>query len=212
LPADVAALLAPYLLAIAAENRPGELTTYPGSPRLARSLLRPQDRLIVNELHPDDAAELKSLFARDRQTTVLELDGWVALKSLLPPKEKRGVLLIDPPFEQPGELDRLVRGLSEAVTRFATGIYMLWYPIKDPRTIDTFHQALAGLGFPKLLICELMLRAPRDVNRLNGTGLAILNPPWQLDGQLAKLLPFLVARLGENDASDRLFWLGMKAD
>ena len=211
LPADVAALLAPYLLAIAAENRSGELTTYPGSPRLARSLLRPQDRLIVNELHPDDAAELKSLFARDRQTTVLELDGWVALKSLLPPKEKRGVLLIDPPFEQPGELDRLVRGLSEAVARFATGIYMLWYPIKDPKTIDAFHQALAGLGFPKLLIFELMLRAPRDVNRLNGTGLAILNPPWQLDEQLAKLLPFFVARLGENDASHRQFWLGMKA-
>lgn len=211
LPADIQSLLSPYLLAVAAENRPGELTTYPGSPRLARGLLRPQDRLIVNELHPDDAAELKALFARDRQTTVLELDGWVALKSLLPPKEKRGVLLIDPPFEQPGELDRLVRGLNEAVTRFATGIYMLWYPIKDPRTISSFHQALAGLGLPKLLICELMLRSPRDTNRLNGTGLAILNAPWQLDEQLEKLLSFVVGRLGENDASHRVFWLDMKA-
>ena len=211
LPQDIAPLLAAYLSAVAQQNPAGGLARYPGSPCLARSLLRPEDRLVVNELHPEDATELKSLFTRDRQTTVLHLDGWTALKSLLPPKEKRGVILIDPPFEQPGELDRLVDGLREAVSRFATGIYMLWYPIKNPKMIATFHSALTIGGYPKLLVAELMLRAPHDIDRLNGTGIAILNPPWQLDDQLNKLLPFLSSRMGENDASHRLFWLGVKA-
>ncbi len=209
LPDTVAPLLAPYLSAVIAANLAGQLTCYPGSPRIARHLLRPEDRLVVNELHPEDAVLLKEEFARDRQTRVLELDGWVALKSLLPPKERRGVILVDPPFEEAGELDRLTRGLSEAVRRFPTGIYLLWYPIKDPRTIATFHKSLVALATPKLLVAELMLRQPHDVTRLNGTGLAILNPPWKLDEALSALLPYLASRIGENDASHELSWLAM---
>ena len=97
------------------------------------------------------------------------------------------------------------------MARFATGIYVLWYPIKDPKTIAAFHAALAAQAYAKLLVTELFLRQPRDTDRLNGTGLAILNPPWQLDEQLEKLLPFLAGRLGENDTSHRLFWLDVTA-
>lgn len=208
LPEDVAELLAPYLAAVAAENAPGELRKYPGSPRLARTLIRAQDRLIVNELHPQDGAALKELFARDAQTKVLQLDGWMALKSLLPPKERRGVVLIDPPFEEPGELDRLARGLREAGNRFPTGIYLLWYPIKDPQVIAKFHEAVIALKLPKLLVAELMIRHPHDVSRLNGTGVVVFNPPYRLNEMLAVLLPFLADRLGDGPGSThRLQWL-----
>ena len=211
LPEAIATLLKPYLDVVIAENGANPLTRYPGSPRIARALLRRDDVLVVNELHPEDGAELEALFARDRQTKVMQLDGWVALKSLLPPKERRGVVLIDPPFEQPGELDRLARGLSEAVSRFPSGIYLLWYPIKDPKAIAAFHAALTKLALPKLLVAELMLRPAGDTTRLNGTGLAILNPPWRLDEALGSILPFLADRLGESGASHRLQWLTREA-
>lgn len=200
-PLAVAELLKPYLGVVAELNAQahagtsGVLTQYPGSPMLARRLLRAGDTLVANELHPEDAASLKALFARDSQVKVLGLDGWQALRATLPPKERRGVVLIDPPFEEAGELDRLVRGVSDAVARFATGTLLLWYPIKDPRSIAAFHRAVAGLGLPKLSYVELMLRAPADADRLNGTGLVMLNAPFKLQDQLAVLMPFLTGVL-----------------
>jgi 23S rRNA (adenine2030-N6)-methyltransferase len=197
----VADLLRPYLGVVAELNAEaqagtsGILTQYPGSPMLARRLLRAGDALVANELHPEDAASLKALFARDSQVKVLSLDGWQALRATLPPKERRGVVLIDPPFEEAGELDRLVRGVSDAVARFATGTLLLWYPIKDPRPIAAFHRAVAGLGLPKLSLVELMLRAAADADRLNGTGLVMLNAPFKLQAQLAVLMPFLTGVL-----------------
>jgi 23S rRNA (adenine2030-N6)-methyltransferase len=208
LPAPVARHLGPYLGAVATENPPDRLTRYPGSPRIARAVLRPCDRLVVNELHPQDGAELARLFARDRQTKVLGLDGWTALKSLLPPKERRGAVLIDPPYEAPGELQRLAQGLRSAVDRFATGIYLLWYPIKDPKPIAAMHRALVADGHQKLLCAELMIRAARNPDVLNGSGLLVLNPPHRLDAALAELLPFLVERLAvARGAGHRLAWL-----
>ena len=139
LPPDAAAALAPYLGVVRGLNaqiaREGTLTRYPGSPLLARRLMREGDHLVVNELHPEDNIALRKLFGHDPQTKVLELDGWTALKSLLPPKERRGVVLVDPAYEQPGELERLVQGLKEAARRFATGTILLWYPIKDVTAI-----------------------------------------------------------------------------
>jgi 23S rRNA (adenine2030-N6)-methyltransferase len=208
LPDAIQKLLAPYLAAVAAENTAGELDLYPGSPRLARTLIRPQDRLIANELHPEDGQLLKELFSRDSQAKVLHLDGWTALKALLPPKERRGVILVDPPFEEPGELERLKRGLREAAERFPTGIYLLWYPIKDPKPIASFHRSVAALGLPKLLVAELMIRSSHVVTRLNGSGLVILNPPFQLDETLNQILPFLADRLGQDSgAGFRITWL-----
>jgi 23S rRNA (adenine2030-N6)-methyltransferase len=213
-PADgeIAGLLAPYLDAVKATNGEGALTRYPGSPLVARHLMRRDDMLVVNELHPDEYETLRGLFARDRQVKVLNLDGWNALKALLPPKERRGVVLVDPPFEERGDLERLGKGLREAVRRFATGIFLLWYPIKDPRLIDSFKRTLAGLGLPKVLTAELLLQNPADVAVLNGCGLVIVNPPYQLDARLDVLLAYLARILGRSAGSGhRVAWLGEDA-
>lgn len=201
--------LEPYLAVVRRLNAPGTLTRYPGSPLLARQLMRDCDRLVVNELHPEDRAELARLFAHDDETKVLELDGWTALKSLLPPKERRGVVLIDPAFEQPGELDRLVGGLKEAVRRFATGVFLLWYPIKDEAPVAAFRRKIADLGLPKALAVELMVQRPDDAARLNGAGLIVVNAPYTLATQLEELLPELARLLAKSEgASFRIEALG----
>lgn len=195
IPHAVAPLLAPYLDAVRAFNPGSALDCYPGSPAIARHLLRRDDRMIVNELHPDDSAALSRHFARDKQTKVLSLDGWIALKSVLPPPERRGVILIDPPFEEAGELQRLESGLVEAVRRFATGVYLLWYPIKDTKPIDRFHRRLKDLALPKMMCADLLIRAARNPDVLNGCGLVILNPPYPLHEELAVLGEFLATTL-----------------
>ncbi len=205
LPADVRPILAPYLAAVAAENPRGGLERYPGSPRVARHLMRADDQLVVNELHPEEHALLKRLFAGDDQVKVLQLDGWTALKSLLPPKERRGVVLIDPPFEEPGELDRLIEGLAGAVRRFASGTFLLWYPVKDVAAVAAFHRGLQALGLPKLLVVELLVRAQRRTDELIGAGLVVLNPPFTLIERLERLLPWLTRTLAQGKgASFRL--------
>lgn len=195
LPAEPAALLKPYLDVVRGFNGAGQLARYPGSPRIARALLRPQDRLVVNELHPDDAAVLRAALGRDPQVKVMEIDGWTALKALLPPPERRGVVLVDPPFEVPGEMARLAQGLGEAVKRFATGTYLLWYPIKDRRQVRRLESDLKALPVRKLLRLELTIRPDTDPMRLSGCGLAVLNPPFGLDEQMDRLLPVLARRL-----------------
>ncbi len=204
LPADAASIIAPYLSAIAAENEgtTARLVRYPGSPALARRLMRRGDQLVVNELQPDERTALSSLFAGDPQTKVMGLDGWTALRALLPPKERRGVVLVDPPFEEAGDLVRLVDGLREAARRFATGTVLLWYPIKDHKPIRRFHDRLAALGLPKLVAAELFVRRPVHPGLLNGCGLVVLNPPFTLAAQLDLLLPVLAQRLGDGPGAD----------
>jgi 23S rRNA (adenine2030-N6)-methyltransferase len=171
--------------------------------------MRPQDTLVANELHPQDFLELKAAIGTDRRAKIMALDAWVALKSLLPPKERRAVVLIDPPFEEAGELERACDGLNEALKRFATGTYLVWYPIKDSRPIDRFHAALAALAIPKLLRVELMIERPTDPDRLNGCGLVVVNPPYTLEGDLAAILPDLERRLAacSTGAGYRLEWI-----
>jgi 23S rRNA (adenine2030-N6)-methyltransferase len=201
LPADVAGLMAPYLDAVRAENGGAGLRVYPGSPLIARRLMRAQDALVVNELHPEERAQLQATLGRDRRVKVMALDGWIALRSLLPPKERRGLVLIDPPFEAERELERLAQGLAQGLRRFQTGVYLAWYPIKDPKPVARFHAALAALGKPELLCVELMLRRPVAPERLNGCGLVVANPPHTLAEQLATLLPELTRRMGEGRAA-----------
>lgn len=208
LPADVAAILAPYLDVVRNENPAGELVRYPGSPLIARRLMRPDDRLVVNEAHPEDAGRLAALFAKDRAAKVLALDGWTALKAVLPPKERRGLVLIDPPFEAPGEFRRFIDALHDVRRRFATGTVLLWYPIKDERVTNAFLREAAALSIPKLLSAELFVRTPQSAGGLSGNGLLILNPPFTLEERLAILLPYLVATLSQgNGAGSRLAWL-----
>jgi 23S rRNA (adenine2030-N6)-methyltransferase len=208
LPPEAAGLAQPYLEVVRGENPGSGLKTYPGSPWLVRKLLRPQDRLFAMELHPEDAKVLSALFAGDFQTRVIALDGWLALGSQLPPKEKRGLVLIDPPFEEEGEFERLVAGLARAHKRFPQGVYALWYPLKDQKERDGFLGALAETGIGRMLRAELMVRAPARPPRLFGTGMIIVNPPFTLEGELNTLLPALAAILADNGRGGaRIDWI-----
>ena len=210
LPEPVAGLLRPYLEAIAARNAgaSGRPRVYPGSPLLALALMRGGDRLIANELHPDDSGQLEQAIGGDRRAKILKLDGWQVLKATLPPKERRGVVLIDPPFEEPGEFQRLAQGLATAVQRFATGTFILWFPMKDRPAVAMFAASLKNAAYKKVLWGELAVRAPDPEQKLSASGLAILNPPYRLDAQLRILLPFLAERLAQaSDARAHVTWL-----
>jgi 23S rRNA (adenine2030-N6)-methyltransferase len=196
----------PYLDAVASENRNGTLARYPGSPLLARKLFRPQDRLSALELHPADYRKLRDLFEGDIQARVTELDGWLALGAYVPPKEKRGLVLVDPPFEEPGEFERMVDGLVKAHKKWATGIYALWYPLKEPREVNRFVADLKATGIAKMLRVELMV-APPVAGTLYGSGLIIVNPPFTLTDELSVILPALVKALAAGSGSHRVEWI-----
>ena len=212
LPKDVAEILQPYLHAVRELNpnmgADGNVTHYPGSPKLARMLFRPQDRLSAMELHPDDFGVLQRLFEGDYQVRATELDGWLALGAHLPPKEKRGIVLIDPPFEEEGEYDRMVRGLANAYRKFSGGTYCLWYPMKKGAPIKDFHEQLNALDIPKMLCVELTVKSDRDLVGLNGSGLVIVNPPFTLKDELHTILPAIKTALAQDRyASQRCFWI-----
>jgi 23S rRNA (adenine2030-N6)-methyltransferase len=182
--------LAPYLAAIRRVNRAGvgSLRWYPGSPRLVRILMRPEDRLVAVELHPVDAQALQREFAGDAQVQVKRMDGYQALKAFLPPPERRGLVLVDPPFEVTDEFERMVKGLDEARRRWAQGIFAFWYPIKNDAPVRAFHDAVIGLGVRRVVAAEFMVRPAVDPERLNGCGLLLINPPWTLADDLRRLL------------------------
>lgn len=204
-----AALLAPYLDAVRSVNASGKpLVAYPGSPLIVRKLLRAQDRLSVIELHPEDAARLKALLAGDFQVRVTELDGWLALGAHVPPKEKRGLVLVDPPFEREGEFDRLLDGMMRAHKRWPGGIYALWYPIKDRAAVARFREGLALSNVPKILDVRFGIRRPAREPRLDGTGMIVVNPPFNLESELRIVLPVLHNLLAEEKSSEwSLDWL-----
>ncbi|NUS19061.1 MAG: 23S rRNA (adenine(2030)-N(6))-methyltransferase RlmJ [Mesorhizobium sp.] len=205
---QVSELLEPYLSAIRELNPEGGIRFYPGSPKLARMLFRPQDRLSAMELHPEDYARLHRLFEGDHHTRITELDGWLALGAHLPPKEKRGIVLVDPPFEEEDEYQRLAGGLEKAYRRFPGGTYCLWYPLKKGAPIKEFHETLQALDIPKMLCAELTVRSDRGITGLTGSGLIIVNPPFTLKDELHQMLPALKDHLAQDRfASHRAFWL-----
>lgn len=192
-----AALLAPYLDAVRAFNPAGGVRYYPGSPKIVRHLLRERDRLTAVELHPSDADTLKQAFAGDFQTRVIELDGWLALGAQLPPKEKRGLVLIDPPFEEQGEFERIAEKLARAHRRWPGGVYAVWYPIKDREAAARFRDGFRDGGIAKVLDAWMTVRGEAGAPRLDGTGMLIVNPPFPLAGELATILPELTRLLGD---------------
>lgn len=198
LPGDIADLLAPYLDAVASVNMPGALTFYPGSPVIARHLMRASDHLAANELHPDDCDLLKSELRRVPNTNVLNLDAYVAIKALLPPPERRGVVLIDPPFEQADEFKSLKDALANGLQRFANGVYIVWYPVKDQAAANRFVSEIAALGCHKMLDVRLKIAEPFAGLGLTETGVLMLNPPYSLKAELERIMPFLVDRLGND--------------
>jgi 23S rRNA (adenine2030-N6)-methyltransferase len=197
--AGLPAAAARYLAAVSAYDRKfgpvgAGLRRYPGSPRLVRAMLRPGDRYIACELHPAEALALKREFAGDRAVEVRQADGYHALKALLPPIERRGLVLIDPPFEAPDELGRLQRALKQALRRFATGCYAIWYPIKDEAAV--FAGSLVGL---KAVTLELQLASPPD-GKLAACGLAVINPPWKFAEAMDEALPWVAQALDATPA------------
>jgi 23S rRNA (adenine2030-N6)-methyltransferase len=175
---------------------------YPGSPALIQALLRPQDRLSCCELHPEDHAILKRTFAGDPPIAVHGRDGWEALGALLPPRERRGLTLIDPPYESPDEFAQLAKGLRTGHARFATGVFAAWYPIKHRAPIRSFHLALRESGLRDIVAAELWLREPLDAARLNGCGLVVVNPPFRFMQEAPPILQALLDRLGTHEPGE----------
>jgi 23S rRNA (adenine2030-N6)-methyltransferase len=191
--------VARYLAAVAAYDRkfgmPAELPRhYPGSPRLIRAALRAGDRFVACELHPQAALALKREFAGDRAVEVRQADGYQALKALLPPPERRGLVLIDPPFEAVDEFARIGRALQQGLRRFATGCYAIWYPIKD----EAAAELLASLVRLRLLTLELRLGDAGPPDKLAACGIAIVNPPWKLEEAMREALAWIAAHLGDD--------------
>ncbi len=207
--AEVAAHLNPYLHTVVAHNPSGDLVHYPGSPQVALHFMRKTDRLIANELHSEDAAALHAAIGSDRRVKILQIDGYLALKSLLPPRERRGMIVVDPPFEERDEFDRLARGLREATRRFATGIYVLWYPIKDRDVVTAFHKAIAAARYTRVLAMELAIGAAHNAHGLRACGLIVVNPPHTLRAAADALLPYFAQHLAQGaGASAHVQWLG----
>jgi 23S rRNA (adenine2030-N6)-methyltransferase len=198
-------LVAPYLDIVRAFNPQRDLKAYPGSPLIARALLRPQDRLTACEVEPTARKRLIDALRRDSQARVVDLDGWTALPAFVPPNERRGLVLIDPPFEQKDEFERLAGGFAQAFAKWPTGSYLLWYPVKSRRATDELarHVAdVAGSSRPpgKCLRLEFSVTPQATGDGLISAGLLVVNPPWTLARDLRAILPELEKPLGQGGA------------
>ena len=196
-PADVLALISPYLDAVRSSNPEGGITQYPGSPMIARHLFRKQDRLTALELHPEDFDVLHAQFEGDVQARVTKLDGWLGIKSHLPPKERRGIVLVDPPFEVYHEFFNILTALKEGHKRFATGTFLLWYPVKHRKGVAEFREELKALKIPRILDTSLEVRSSGADVRFDGSGMIVVNPPYTLAQHMAQAMPVLKSALCE---------------
>lgn len=207
------ALVQRYLKRVQSDNPVGALMNYPGSPLLIAQTMRDQDRLAACELQPDEARALAALFKGDARIGVHARDGYGAIKALLPPSAHtrgiaRGLVLIDPPYEsQQAEFDTILASLEDALTRWPTGIYAVWYPIKQRKSLNKFMRKVAGLACKSALAAEILVRPDDSPLRLNGSGMLIVNPPYQLDAELAPVLPVLARLLGDQEPSSYLGWI-----
>lgn len=195
IPPNLQQLFEAYLQVVYYAKQKGE-SLYPGSPMIAQHLMRPQDRLAFCELHKDDARELYRNCGYDERSKVLELDGFTALKAYIPPKERRGMVLIDPPFEKTSEFEDIIKGVMTAHKKWATGIYAIWYPIKGLSKVTDFVNQLKTTQIPKILRLELLIDDPHDASILSGCGFAIINPPWTLKVDAEQILPLLAQLMG----------------
>jgi 23S rRNA (adenine2030-N6)-methyltransferase len=203
LPADAAELMAPYLAALRASNHADQLRYYPGSPVLAHHMMRPQDRLIACELEPRAAAALSRHLRGSPAAKVMRIDGWIALKAYVPAKERRGLVIVDPPFEQPDDLIRLADGVTAAYRKWPTGIYLMWYPVKgrDGKfdvKLDRFIKRLRRAAMEKCLRVEFAVASPGPAGGLNACGVIVVNPPWRLAAEIRIFAPALVEVLGRD--------------
>ncbi len=204
---DTPESLKPYLDAVRRENPDGKLRFYPGSPRIARGMIRPIDRIALTELNKTDCSELHLLFARDPRVTVKLMDAVQGLKAHLPPKERRGLVLIDSSFDVAGEFARLAGALAMAHKRWATGTYAIWYPLMGAGVIRGFERALADTGIRNVLQFEFSI-LPEDASTIPGCGMIIVNPPWKFDTEMRTMLRWMWPILSINGAGGvKVEWL-----
>ncbi len=180
------------------------LGLYPGSPALIGALLRPADRLVCCELHPEDHARLRRLMRGEAQVATHLRDGYEAMRAFLPPRERRALVLIDPPYETPDEFTRLTEAIHQGCSKFPSGIFAAWYPIKGRAPARAFHAAIAEAGIRDVVAAELLLREPTDPDRLNGCGLLVVNPPWRFMEEAEPTLTSLAASLAPDEGAVRM--------
>ncbi|MBN3050150.1 23S rRNA (adenine(2030)-N(6))-methyltransferase RlmJ [Pectobacterium brasiliense] len=188
---DIPAELEPYMQAVRTYNHNGQLRYYPGSPLIARQLLREQDKLHLTELHPSDFPLLRNEFQKDSRTKVLRDDGYQQLKSQLPPLSRRGFVLIDPPYELKTDYQAVVKGIQEGHKRFATGVFALWYPVVLRQHIKRMLKELEATGIRNILQIELAVLPDSDRYGMTASGMIVINPPWKLAAQMKSVLPWL---------------------
>jgi 23S rRNA (adenine2030-N6)-methyltransferase len=202
-----------YLNAVRACRQQHGAQSYPGSPWLLAHALREQDRIAACELLPEEATVLSDTFARDPRVAVHQRDGYAAIKAMLPPKHgatrfARGLVLIDPPYEaQLDEFDIAIKALREGLARWPQGMFALWYPIKQGRALQAFQRKAAAIEAKSALVLELLVRPDDSPLRMNGSGMLILNAPWQFDVVMRPAMAALQAALGEPGAASRVAWL-----
>jgi 23S rRNA (adenine2030-N6)-methyltransferase len=199
-PADVAGLLDPYVTAIGAfDPEHGRPLSYPGSPAIAQRLLRAQDRIALCETHPEERERLATALGRDKRLRIAGIDGYVGLNAYVPPIERRGLVLVDPPYEESGEATRVATALAKALGKWPRGAYLLWRPIKDPDDDSRFLRAVADIGAPNILRLEIDVGAtapgPHSPAPLRRAGLLVVNPPFGLFEEARVLAPYLTKLL-----------------
>ncbi len=175
------------------------LGLYPGSPAIIAALLRPGDRAVCCELHPDDHAELRRALGRDRRLAIHCRDGFEAIRAFLPPQERRALTLIDPPYERPDDHARVIAGMEDAAARLPGGAVLAWYPVKHLAPVRALHAAVRAAGLRDVLACEVLARTPFDAARLNGSGLLVANPPYRFEQEVPAILAALLDRLGQGE-------------
>ncbi|HGF7371189.1 TPA: 23S rRNA (adenine(2030)-N(6))-methyltransferase RlmJ [Vibrio cholerae] len=196
-----------YLDAIRQLNQGETLRYYPGSPRVARAHLREQDRMVLTELHPSDYPLLEQEFHRDRQVSIYKEDGFARLKASLPPQERRGLVLIDPPYELAKEYGDVVRAIAQSYKRWATGIYAIWYPVVNRCDIDDMLEGLQGLEIRKILQIELGVAPDTNERGMTASGMIVINPPWTLESQMQTILPFLKQAIAPATGHYKVEWV-----
>ncbi|AKH63637.1 MULTISPECIES: 23S rRNA (adenine(2030)-N(6))-methyltransferase RlmJ [Photorhabdus] len=180
-----------YMSAVTALNQSSNLRYYPGSPLIARHLLRQNDKLNLTELHPSDYPLLRNEFSRDNRSRVVREDGYQQLKSQLPPQSRRGFILIDPPYELKSDYQAVIQAIEEGYKRFATGVYALWYPVVLRQQIKRLVRDLEATGIRRILQIELAVRPDSDQRGMTASGMIVINPPWKLEQQMKSVLPWL---------------------
>ncbi|MFV0574591.1 MAG: 23S rRNA (adenine(2030)-N(6))-methyltransferase RlmJ [Vibrio sp.] len=196
-----------YISAIQQLNGDDELRYYPGSPRVARAHLRPQDRMVLTELHPSDFPLLQQEFHRDRQVSIHQKDGFEHLKACLPPKERRGLVLIDPPYELAHEYQDVVKSIAQSYKRWSTGVYAIWYPVVYRQTIDDMIKGLENLDIRKILQIELGVSPDSNERGMTASGMIVINPPWKLESQMNTILPLLKEAIAPSTGHYKVEWI-----